>query len=60
MHADNRWEKRDFKLIAGAHVSLIEISSKGLELFYDFIVLHGTYSFSTDTTETGPYWPYSQ
>lgn len=50
MCAENRWEKRDFKFIAGAHVSLIKISSKGLELFYEIIVSHGVYCFSPDTT----------
>lgn len=52
MCADNRWEKRDFKFIAGARVSLIKISSKGLELFYGIIVLHGMYCFSPDTART--------
>lgn len=42
-----REEKGDFRFIAGIHVSLIKRSNKGLELF---IILHGMYSFSPETT----------
>lgn len=48
---DNRWEKRDFKFIVGTHVSLIKISSKGLELLYEITVLHSVYCFSPDTSQ---------
>lgn len=42
--------KGDFKFMARAHVSLIKKSSKGLELFYAIIILHGMYSFKPATT----------
>lgn len=43
-------KKGGFKLIARAHVSLIKKSTKGLELFYDIVVLHGMYSFKPAIT----------
>lgn len=42
--------KGDFKFMARAHVSLIKKSSKGLELFYAIILLHGVYSFKPAPT----------
>lgn len=42
-------EERETKFIAGAHGSLIRTSSKGLELFYDIVVLRGVYSSSPGT-----------
>lgn len=42
-------EKSDFKFIAGAHISLIKISTKGLDLLHDIIVSYGMCSFSPDT-----------
>lgn len=42
--------KGDFKFMARALVSLIRKSSKGLELFYAIIMLHGMYSFKPATT----------
>lgn len=42
-------EKRDCTFTA-AHISLIKISTKGLELFYDVTVLYSMCSFSLDTT----------
>lgn len=50
MCVHNRWEKRGFQFIAGARVSLIEVSRKGLELLYEIIVLHGMYCLNPDTT----------
>lgn len=43
-------EKRDCMFTAAAHISLIKISTKGLELFYDVTVLYSMCSFSLDTT----------
>lgn len=42
-------EKRDCTFTAGAHISLIKISTKGLELFYDVTVYYSLCSFSPDT-----------
>lgn len=43
-------EKRDCMFTAGAHISLIKISTKGFELFYEVTVLYSMCSFSPDIT----------